>query len=233
MGKRESEVAKLRKDLEECRIQHDATCVSIKKKQQDAVAEMSEQIDQLSKMKAKIEKDKTQNMAEIADVRAATDEVARSKASAEKSKRNLTAENADLLRQLQELENNANLLLKTKSGLASSLEEQKRIADDEARERSSLLGKYRNMEHEVDGIKSSFNDEVSSRENIERQVSKALCDADMWRQKYEIDGMAKAEELEMARLKLQARLSEGQATIEQLGLKLQQLEKSKAKAAAD
>ena len=51
--KRESEVTKLRKDLEECRIQHDATCVSMKKKQQDAVAEMSEQIDQLGKMKAK------------------------------------------------------------------------------------------------------------------------------------------------------------------------------------
>ena len=33
--------------------------------------------------------------------------------------------------------------------------------------------------------------------------------------------------------RLQARLSEGQATIEQLGLKLQQLEKAKAKAAAD
>merc|ERR1711936_1048076 len=257
--KRESEVAKLRKDVEECRIQHDATRVSMKKKQQDAVAEMSEQIDQLSKMKAKIEKDKSQIMAEIADVRAATDEVTRSKASAEKSMRNLsnnlndlnkkveecnlnlgdmeqskrrlTAENADLLRQLQELENSANLLLKTKAGLASSLEEQKRIADDEARERSSLLGKYRNMEHEVDGLKSSFNDEVSSRENIERQVSKALCDADMWRQKYEIDGMAKAEELEMARLKLQARLSESQATIEQLQLKLAQMEK--AKAAAD
>merc|ERR1711863_44563 len=50
---------------------------------------------------------------------------------------------------------------------------------------------------------------------------------------YEIDGVAKAEELEMAKMKLQARLSEGQATIEQLGLKLQQLEKAKAKAAAD
>merc|ERR1712055_798995 len=33
----------------------------------------------------------------------------------------------------------------------------------------------------------------------------------------------------MAKMKLQARLSEGQATIEQLGLKLQQLEKEKAK----
>merc|ERR1711902_404232 len=259
--KRESEVTKMRKDLEECRIQHDATCVSMKKKQQDAVAEMSEQIDQLGKMKAKIEKDKNQILAEVADVRAATDEVGRSKSSAEKSlrnltnnlnelnkkveecnlhlgdmeqsKRRLTAENADLLRQLQELENSANLLVKTKAGLVSALDEQKRIADDEARERTSLLGKYRNMEHEVDGLKSSFNDEVSSRENIERQVSKSLSDADLWRQKYEIDGMGKAEELEMSRLKLQARLSESQATVEQLNAKLMQIERSKAKLQTD
>merc|ERR1719239_2048760 len=147
----------------------------------------------------------------------------------EQFKRRLTAENADLLRQLQELENNANLLMKTKAGLVGQLDEQKSIADNETRERTSLLGKYRNMEHEVDGLKSTFNDEVSSRENIERQVSKALCDADMWRQKYEIDGMAKAEELEMARLKLQARLSESQATIEQMNAKLCQIEKSKGK----
>merc|ERR1712240_6449 len=55
----------------------------------------------------------------------------------------------------------------------------------------------------------------------------------MWRQKYEIDGLAKAEELEMSRLKLQARLSESQATIEQLNAKLHQIEKSKAKTQAD
>merc|ERR1711971_1121711 len=150
--KRESEVTKLRKDLEECRIQQDATCVSMKKKQQDAVAEMSEQCEQLGKMKAKIDKDKNQIIAEIADVRAATDEVSRSKASAEKTMRNLnntlnlgdmeqfkrrlTAENADLLRQLQELENNANLLMKTKAGLVGQLDEQKSIADNETRERA-------------------------------------------------------------------------------------------------
>merc|ERR1712061_383173 len=151
----------------------------------------------------------------------------------EQAKRRLTAENAELLRQLQELENNANLLLKTKAGLVSQLDEQKSIADNEARERTSLLGKYRNMEHEVDGLKSTFNDEASSRENIERQVSKALSDADLFRQKYEIDGMAKAEELEMSRLKMQARLSESQSTIEQLSAKLAQIEMAKAKLHTD
>ena len=51
--KRDSEVSKLRKDLEECHIQHEATLISLKKKHQDAVAEMAEQIDQLNKMKTK------------------------------------------------------------------------------------------------------------------------------------------------------------------------------------
>ena len=51
--KRESEVTKMRKDLEEAKIQQDATVVSLKKKQEDAISEMSQQIEQLAKMKAK------------------------------------------------------------------------------------------------------------------------------------------------------------------------------------
>jgi len=255
--KRESEVGKLRKDLEECQIQHEATLVSLKKKHQDAVAEMTEQIDQLNKMKGKIEKDKGQIMNEIADVRAATEEVNRSKASAEKShkqlvnqlndlskrveeanltlgdfeqnKRRMAGENSDLLRQLQELDNAANLLVKTKSALVAALDEQKSLADEEAKERVSLLAKFRNLEHECDGLKENLDEETVSKENLARQLHKSQNESDMWRQKYEIDGLAKAEELEMSKLKLQARLSESQCTIENLGAKLSQLEKAKAK----
>ena len=61
----------------------------------------------------------------------------------EASKRRITAENADLLRQLQELNANASLMTKTKSALVSALDEQKAIADNEAKERVSLLGKFR------------------------------------------------------------------------------------------
>merc|ERR1711963_511217 len=101
--KRESEVTKLRKDLEECRIQHDATLVSLKKKQADSISEMSEQMDQLNKMKAKVTKDCGQIANEIADVRAATDEVARSKASAEKSQRALTGTLNELTKKIEEV----------------------------------------------------------------------------------------------------------------------------------
>merc|ERR1739848_628681 len=74
--KREAEVGKLRKDLEEANIQHESVLLNLKKKHQDAIQEMSEQIDQLSKMKSKIEKDKSKIQAEKNDGIAATDEVA-------------------------------------------------------------------------------------------------------------------------------------------------------------
>merc|ERR1711962_1148858 len=98
--KRESEVTKLRKDLEECVIQHEATLVSLKKKQADSIAEMSEQMDQLNKMKGKVTKDCGQIMNEIGDVRAATDEVTRSKASAEKSHGQLIAKLNDMSKKI-------------------------------------------------------------------------------------------------------------------------------------
>merc|ERR550532_1649670 len=164
--KRDNEIGKLRKDLEEANIQQESTMMNLKRKHQDAIAEMSEQIDQLSKMKAKIEKDKNSINHEIADVRAATEEIIRSKASAEKSNKNLcaqlnecnkkveeanltlgdfenakrkmAAENADLLRSVQELENNANMVNKYKMQLVGALDEAKKVTDSEAKERQIL-----------------------------------------------------------------------------------------------
>ena len=79
----------------------------------------------------------------------------------EVSKRRLTTENGDLLHQLQELEGNANLLLKNQSSLVSALGEQKQMADEEAKGRVIILGKYRNMEHEIGGLKENFEEETS------------------------------------------------------------------------
>ena len=51
--KREIEVGRMRKDLEEASIQQEATMLSLRKKHQDAIGEMSEQIEQLNKLKVK------------------------------------------------------------------------------------------------------------------------------------------------------------------------------------
>lgn len=44
---------KLRRDLEESTLQHEAQVSAIRKKQQDAANEMADQIDQLQKAKSK------------------------------------------------------------------------------------------------------------------------------------------------------------------------------------
>merc|ERR1712038_706617 len=111
-----------------------------------------------------------------------------------------------------------NMLNKVKIQLVSQLDEAKHVADEEAKERHSLLGKFKNLEHEVDGIREQLDEESAAKEDIQRQLNKAQQEGDMWRQKFESEGLAKSEELEMAKMKLQARLSEAQGTIEQLQL---------------
>merc|ERR1711981_1116248 len=100
--KREAEVAKFRKDLEEAHIQQETILMNLKKKHQDAIQEMTEQIDQLTKMKSKIDKDKTKIQHEIADARAACDEICRAKASSEKSNKNLVSQLNDINKKVEE-----------------------------------------------------------------------------------------------------------------------------------
>merc|ERR1719361_3351606 len=254
--KREAGVAKLRKDVEEANIQQESILSNLKRKQGDASAEMTEQIDALGKMKSKIEKDKVLIMNEIADARAATDEVMRAQASADMSnkkmletlnainkqvdnanltlgdfasnKNKISCENSDLLRIVGDLDNNLNILAKQKAALAAQLNDVKALCDNEARERGLLLGKYRNLEHELDGAREALDEEAAGRENTLRLVAKAEGEAQCWRQKYEVDAVAKGEELEMTKMKLTARLTEAEAAIDNLNAKLNQVEKVKA-----
>merc|ERR1711962_85363 len=216
--KREAEVQKLREDVEEANIQQSSVLANLKRKHGDAIAEMQEQIDALGKMKSKIEKDKVMIMNEISDARAAADEVMRSQANVDKSNRSML--------------DNLNTLAKQKSALAAQLGDVKALCVNEARERGLLLSKYRNLEHELDGAKAALDEECASRENVLRLIAKAQGEAMEWHQKYE-DCVAKSEELEMAKMKLGARLTEAEAAIDNLNAKLNQVEKAKSKIACE
>merc|ERR1712177_89048 len=145
----------------------------------------------------------------------------------------IACENSDLLRIVGDLDNNLNILAKQKSALAAQLNDVKALCDNEARERGLLLGKYRNLEHELDGAREALDGETAGRENVLRLIAKAEGEASTWRQKYEIDAVAKSEELEMTKMKLNARLTEAEAAIDNLNAKLAQVEKAKAKIAGE
>ncbi|KAG5864672.1 hypothetical protein JTB14_025102 [Gonioctena quinquepunctata] len=291
--KREAELAKLRRDLEEANIQHEGTLANLRKKHNDAVSEMGEQIDQLNKLKAKAERDraniyselqqtrgaveqvgrekvhcfqwsekeKAQYFGELNDLRASVDHLANEKAAIEKvskqlgqqlndvqgkldetnrtlndfdaAKKKLSIENSDLLRQLEEAESQVSQLSKIKVSLTTQLEDTKRLADEEGRERATLLGKFRNLEHDLDNIREQVEEEAEAKADIQRQLSKANAEAQLWRQKYESEGVARSEELEEAKRKLQARLAEAEETIESLNQKVVALEKTKQRLATE
>ncbi|XP_053594207.1 myosin heavy chain, muscle isoform X12 [Microplitis demolitor] len=259
--KREAELSKLRRDLEEANIQHESSLASLRKKHNDAVAEMGEQIDTLNKLKARTEKEKVQYFTELNDLRASVDHLSNEKAAQEKiakqlqhqlneaqgkleelnrtvndfdaAKKKLSIENSDLLRQLEEAESQVSQLSKIKISLTTQLEDTKRLADEEGRERATLLGKFRNLEHDLDNIREQVEEEAEGKADLQRQLSKANAEAQLWRSKYESEGVARAEELEEAKRKLQARLAEAEETIESLNQKVIALEKVKQRLATE
>ena len=70
-------------------------------------------------------------------------------------------ENADLLKQLQEISSTASLMVKQKAALMAALGEQRGIAENEAKERLSLLSKFKNLEHSADGLRENYDEEVN------------------------------------------------------------------------
>jgi hypothetical protein len=51
--KRDAEMQKMRRDLEEAAMQSESTMAAMRKKHTDAVAELSDQLDQLQKLRVK------------------------------------------------------------------------------------------------------------------------------------------------------------------------------------
>ncbi|XP_063611343.1 myosin heavy chain, muscle-like [Penaeus indicus] len=259
--KRESELGKVRREIEEANLQHEAALASLRKKHNDAIAEMSEQIDYLNKMKARVEKDKETMKRDADDARASMDSLSREKTASEKTtkqlqhqlselhakldeanrtlsdfdatKKKLACENADLIRQLEEAENQVGQLSRLKLSLTNQLDDTRKLADEESRGRATLLGKLRNLEHDIDVLREQLEEESEAKADVQRMLSKANAEALMWRSKYESEGVARAEELEASRMKLAARLEEAEMQIESLNVRNLHLEKTKVRASAE
>ncbi|KAF3813573.1 hypothetical protein GH733_018726 [Mirounga leonina] len=77
--KREAEFQKMRRDREEATLQHEATAATLRKKHADSVAELGEQIDNLQRVKQKLEKEKSELKMEIDDMASNIGTVSKSK----------------------------------------------------------------------------------------------------------------------------------------------------------
>merc|ERR1712038_1588135 len=131
--KRESELAKLKSDLEESNIGHEGTLAALRQKHNNSMSELGEQIDSINKNKAKSEKDKAGMERDLTEARTGLEEAMRDRANMEKnckmtqglivesnqkldelaralnesdsSKKKLQVESQDLTRQIEETDN--------------------------------------------------------------------------------------------------------------------------------
>lgn len=77
--KREADFLKLRRDLEEAILRHEAMTAALRKKHADSVAELSEQIDSLQRVKQKLEKERSEAKMEADDLTSNLEQLAKSK----------------------------------------------------------------------------------------------------------------------------------------------------------
>ena len=101
------------------------------------------------------------------------------------------------------------------------------MADAEARDRASLLSKFKNLNTELETIRTRIEEESEMKSDLLKALSKASAEVQLWKSKYETEGLGRVEELEGNRAKLNARLQEAEETIDSLNAKVTSTEKTK------
>merc|ERR1711874_733903 len=133
----------------------------------------------------------------------------------------------------EEAENQYVSLSKLKLSLENQQADAKKVYDDESKEKALLLGRYRNLDNDILNLREQLDFSAEEKADILRQLSRANAEAQMYRAKYESEGLVRAEELEAQRMKLQTRLEEAEKMIETLGSKNSTLEKIKIRLTTD
>uniref|UniRef100_A0A3Q4GDY8 Myosin heavy chain, fast skeletal muscle-like n=1 Tax=Neolamprologus brichardi TaxID=32507 RepID=A0A3Q4GDY8_NEOBR len=253
--KREAEFQKLRRDLEEATLQHEATAAALRKKQADSVAELGEQIDNLQRVKQKLEKEKSEYKMEIDDLASNMEGIAKAKANLEKmcrtledqlselkskndenvrqlndigaQKARLQTENGEYSRQIEEKEALVSQLTRGKLAYTQQIEELKRHIEEEVKAKNALAHAVQSARHDCDLLREQYEEEQEAKAELQRSMSKANSEVAQWRTKYETDAIQRTEELEEAKKKLAQRLQDAEESIEAVNAKCASLEKTK------
>merc|ERR1712112_540529 len=125
---------------------------------------------------------------------------------AESTKKRLQVENQDLTRQIEELEAAIANMNKGKISVTTQLEDTKALADAEAKDRAALLTKFKMFSTDLENLREKLENEAMRKSDAMKALSKAQAEIQLWKSRYETEGIGRIEELEGARAKLQAKI---------------------------
>jgi len=255
--KRDSELAKMRKLLEDVHLESEETAHLLKRKHQEIVVDFNEQIELLSKAKSKAEKEKGKFQAEIYELYAQMEsstkeriihvkqierlevsitelnvrieELNRTIVDITNIKQRISQENIDLVKEVQDLKINIENISYSKSQVLSQLEDSRRRLEEDERRRSSLEATLRQVESDLESLRLQLEEESEARLDLERQLNKANGDVSLYKNKYETECATRVEEVEELRRKFTIRINEQEEHIESLVIKINSLEKIRTK----
>merc|ERR1712106_34043 len=259
--KREAELARIKSELDELNISHEGLLAGQRMKHNNTMADLGDQIDGLNGAKVKAEKDKSGMERDLADARAnledgvkskaeldrsgkllqgsivdghqKLDEIARALNEADSTKKRLQVEHQDLNRQIEEIENAIATTNKNKVSVSTQLEDTKRLGDSEAKDRSNLLTKFKHLSTDLVTLRDKIESTHLQKSDLMKALSKAQSEIQLWRSRYETEGLGRVEELEAGNSKLKARVGEAGETVDSLQTKIANVEKSKTRIAQE
>ncbi len=82
------------------------------------------------------------------------------------------------------------------------LDDTRRLADAEARDRATLLGKFRNLESDLETLRERIEAENEAKAEIQKAMSRAAAEAQVWKAKFGTEAVPRIEDLDNARTKL-------------------------------
>jgi len=253
--RREADLAKVKKDLELMTVQYESLEASLRKRHQEALRDLQDQLDYSNKSRAKAEKDKQTLVIEIDSLSSLLDAANKAKAHAEAKvggledslrhmktqndellrvnndlnnlKARLSQENFELHRQVQELDSANGVLSKAKSTLQIQLDDAKNRLDEETRQRNQLTIQLTNLQVDFDNLNARLEEETANGESLRTQLSHLQADYTLLKSRYDKDLLSATEALEELRRKMTSRIAELEDALEQARSRASKLEKEK------
>merc|ERR1719391_1279468 len=255
--KREAEMAKLRKLLEDVHNESEQQIHTLRTKHQTSMMELQEQIERLSRDKEKVVKEKSVMKTEISELYAQIEILQSEKVSIKKvvekleitvneynikieglnrsvadmssAKQRLQMEAQDSAKKLNEMKLSLEHAGLDKNKFASQLDELRRAADNEARNVNAANTKIQTLERTIKTLTVEIEELRQLKITLEGSIAKWQQENADWKKKYENENRLRVEETDALKKKMTMEVNALTDAVHTLEQKLKAAENAKAK----
>merc|ERR1719464_1741392 len=255
--KREAEMSKLRKLLEDVHNESEQQIHTLRTKHQTSMMELQEQIERLSRDKEKVVKEKSTMKTEISELYAQIEILQSEKVSIKKvvekleitvneynikigdlnrsvadmtsAKQRLQMEAQDSAKKLNEMKLSLEHAGLDKNKFATQLDELRRAADQETRNRNAAETKITSLERNIKTLMVEIEELRSLKVTLEGSIAKWQAENADWKKKYENENRLRVEETDALKKKMTLEVNALNDSCHTLEQKLKAAENAKAK----